>query len=92
VSGAAALGALLGKCQKHLEETCLKNAYCVKHKLRDCGIMKNFMASGSLTQGMDDDKVPKEGNTTLTRVGTWGTTSHGLGMSKEGSFMSRLTI
>jgi hypothetical protein len=35
--------------EKLLEETCLNHAYPVKHKLRDYGMMKNFMASGSLT-------------------------------------------
>jgi hypothetical protein len=28
-------------------------------KLRDCGMMKNFMALGSLVQSMEVDKVPK---------------------------------
>jgi hypothetical protein len=28
----------------------------VKHKLKDCGIMKNFIASGSLTRGMEIDE------------------------------------
>jgi hypothetical protein len=35
--------------EKILEETCPNYAYPIKHKLRDCGVMKNFMASGSLT-------------------------------------------
>jgi hypothetical protein len=34
--------------EKLLEETCLNYAYPVKHKLRDCDMMKNFMATGSL--------------------------------------------
>jgi hypothetical protein len=34
--------------EKHLEETCPNHAYPVNHKLRDYGMMKNFMASGSL--------------------------------------------
>jgi hypothetical protein len=33
--------------EKILEETCQNYAYPVKHKLRDCSMMKNFMASGS---------------------------------------------
>jgi hypothetical protein len=50
-----------GKCQaqppmdhfeKLLEETCPNHAYSVKHKHWDCGMIKNFMASGSLTRGM----------------------------------------
>jgi hypothetical protein len=28
-------------------------------KLKDCGMMKNFMALGSLVQSMEVDKVPK---------------------------------
>jgi hypothetical protein len=50
--------------EKLLEETCPNHAYPVKHKLRDCGMMKNFMASGSLTQGMEIDEVPNEGDAT----------------------------
>jgi hypothetical protein len=34
--------------EKLLEETCLNHTYPVKHKLRDCDMMKNFMALGSL--------------------------------------------
>jgi hypothetical protein len=33
--------------EKLLEEICPNHAYPIKHKLRDCGLMKNFMASGS---------------------------------------------
>jgi hypothetical protein len=32
--------------------------------LEDYGMMKNFMASGSLTQGMELNEVPDEGDTT----------------------------
>jgi hypothetical protein len=32
-----------------LEETCPNHAYLVNHKLRECIMMKNFMAPGSLT-------------------------------------------
>jgi hypothetical protein len=28
-------------------------------KLKDCGMMKNFMALGSLVRSMEVDKVPK---------------------------------
>jgi hypothetical protein len=34
--------------EKNLEEICPNLAYPIKHKLRDCGMMKNFMASVSL--------------------------------------------
>jgi hypothetical protein len=47
---------------KLLEETCLNPAYPIKHKLRDCGMMKSFMTSGSLSRGMEVDKVPNEGD------------------------------
>jgi hypothetical protein len=49
--------------EKLLEETCLSHTYPIKHKLRDCGMMKNFMASGSLTRGMEVAEVPNEGDT-----------------------------
>jgi hypothetical protein len=50
--------------EKLLEQTCLNHAYPVKNKLRDCGMMKNFMASESLARAMEVDEVPDEGNTT----------------------------
>jgi hypothetical protein len=31
-----------------LEEACPNHAYSIKHKLKDCGLMQNFMTSGSL--------------------------------------------
>jgi hypothetical protein len=31
-------------------------------KLRDCNMMKNFMASRSLTRGTEVDEVPDEGD------------------------------
>jgi hypothetical protein len=39
-----------------LEEACPNHVYPIKHKLRDYGMMKNFMVSGSLTWDME----PKE--------------------------------
>jgi hypothetical protein len=51
--------------EKLLEETCPNHAYLVQHKLRDCGMIKNFMVLGSLTQGMEVDEVPDEGDMTL---------------------------
>jgi hypothetical protein len=35
--------------EKLLKETCLNHAYPIKHKLRDCGLMKSFMTTGSLS-------------------------------------------
>jgi hypothetical protein len=34
--------------ERQLEEACPNQAYPVKHKIRDCGMIKNFMALGSL--------------------------------------------
>jgi hypothetical protein len=42
--------------EKLTEETCSNHAYPVKHKLSDCNMMKNFMASGSLARGMEVNK------------------------------------
>jgi hypothetical protein len=36
----------------------------IKHKLKDCSMMMNFMASGSLARGMEVNEVLDEGNTT----------------------------
>jgi hypothetical protein len=46
-----------------LEKTCPNHAYLIKHKLRDCDMMKNFMAKGSLPRGMEADEDPDEGDT-----------------------------
>jgi hypothetical protein len=45
--------------EKLLEETYPNHAYPIKHKLRDYCMTKNFMASGSLTQGMEVKRFPK---------------------------------
>jgi hypothetical protein len=50
--------------EKHLEEACPNHAYPIKHKLRDYSMMKNFMASRSLTRGLELDEVPDEGDAT----------------------------
>jgi hypothetical protein len=50
--------------EKPLEETCPNHLYPVKHKLKNCNMMKNIMAPGSLAQGMEVNEVPDEGNTT----------------------------
>jgi hypothetical protein len=36
--------------------------YPIKHKLRDCSMMKNFMVSRSLPRAMELDEVPNEDN------------------------------
>jgi hypothetical protein len=67
----AAIGS--GKCQarlpmdhfeKLLEETCPNHAYPMKYKLKDCDMMKNFMALRSLTRDLEVNEVPNEGDVT----------------------------
>jgi hypothetical protein len=43
-----------------LGEACPNHAYPIKYKLRDNGLMKSFMTSGSLSQGMEVNEVPDE--------------------------------
>jgi hypothetical protein len=38
-----------------LEEACPNNAYPISHKLKDCGMMRSFMTSGSITWGVELD-------------------------------------
>jgi hypothetical protein len=54
-----------GKCQswlptyhfeRLLNKTCLNHTYPIKHKLKDCNMMNNFMILGSLTRGMELDE------------------------------------
>jgi hypothetical protein len=54
----------MDRFEKLLEETCPNHAYPIKHKLRDYDMMKNFMASVSLTWGMEINDVPNEGDAT----------------------------
>jgi hypothetical protein len=57
--------------ERLLEEACPNHVYPIKHKLRDCGMMKNFMVLGSLTQGMeldDDDVTPFPGEDGLMTI------------------------
>jgi hypothetical protein len=44
--------------ERLLEEACPNYIYLIKHKLRDCDMMKNFMVSGSLTRGIGLDEAP----------------------------------
>jgi hypothetical protein len=39
-----------------LEEACPNHVYPVKHKLKDYGMMRSFMTSGSLTWGTKPDE------------------------------------
>jgi hypothetical protein len=42
-----------------LEEVCPNHAYPVRHKLKDCGMMRSFLSTGSLTCGAEPDKGPE---------------------------------
>jgi hypothetical protein len=35
--------------KRHLKKACPNNAYPITHKLKDCGMMRSFMTSRSLT-------------------------------------------
>jgi hypothetical protein len=59
--------ALSGKCmaqppidhfERLLKGAFLNYAYPVKHKLKNCDMMKNFMSSRSLTRGMELKEDP----------------------------------
>jgi hypothetical protein len=39
-----------GHFEKLLEVACLNHAYHVKHKLKDCTMMENFITSGALSK------------------------------------------
>jgi hypothetical protein len=47
---------LIDHFERLLEEACPNYAYPIKHKLKHCSMMKNFVSSGSLTR----DKEPEE--------------------------------
>jgi hypothetical protein len=47
-----------------LEEACSNHAYLVRHKLKDCGMMRSFMTSGSFTWGAKIDEGPDGSDTT----------------------------
>jgi hypothetical protein len=51
--------------EKLLDETSLNHAYPIKHKLKDYGMIKNFMALRSRARGMEVDEAPDEGDTML---------------------------
>jgi hypothetical protein len=47
-----------------LDENCPNHAYPIRHKLKDYGIMRSFMTSGSLTCGAELHEVLDGSNTT----------------------------
>jgi hypothetical protein len=46
-----------------LEESCPNHAYPIEHKLKDYGMMRSFMTSGSFTWGDEHDEGPDGSNT-----------------------------
>jgi hypothetical protein len=44
--------------EKLLEAACANHAYAVKHKLKECTMMKNFMALGALSKGKKPEGEP----------------------------------
>jgi hypothetical protein len=48
-----------------LEEACPNHTYPVRHKLKDCGMMRSFMTSGCLTWGAEPDEGPNGSNVWL---------------------------
>jgi hypothetical protein len=44
--------------ERLLEGGCPNHAYSIKHKLKDCGMMKNFMTSESLTRDNEPEEDP----------------------------------
>jgi hypothetical protein len=46
--------------QKHLKATCLHHSYPVKHKLKDCTMMINFMMLGTFSKGRKPGGDPGE--------------------------------
>jgi hypothetical protein len=48
-----------------LEEACPNHAYPVRYKFKDCGMMRSFMTSGSITWGAELDEGLDESDTTL---------------------------
>jgi hypothetical protein len=48
--------------EKLFDEAYPNHAYAIKHKIRDCGMMKNLMALGYIIRGMELNEVPNEGD------------------------------
>jgi hypothetical protein len=44
--------------EKLHEAVCLNHTYPVKHKLMQCAMMRNFMTSGALANGMKPEGNP----------------------------------
>jgi hypothetical protein len=50
--------------EKLLKETCPNHAYPIKHKLRHCGMMMNFMALAPSPEAWKSMRSPDEGGAT----------------------------
>jgi hypothetical protein len=50
--------------KRHMDETCPNHAYPVRHKLKECVMMRSFITSGSLTWGAELDEGSDGSNTT----------------------------
>jgi hypothetical protein len=55
---------LIDHFERLLEEACPNHAYPIKHKLKDCSMMKNFVSSGSLTRDKDPEEDLSDRDTT----------------------------
>jgi hypothetical protein len=44
--------------ERLLEEVCPNHAYPIKHKLKNCGMIKNFITLGSLIWDKEPEEVP----------------------------------
>jgi hypothetical protein len=42
--------------KRFLEEDCPNHAYPIRHKLKDCDMMRSFLTSGTLTWGVELDQ------------------------------------
>jgi hypothetical protein len=55
---------LIDHFEKLLEAASLNHAYPIRHKLKDCNMMKYFMTLGSLSQGKEPEGDPSGKGTT----------------------------
>jgi hypothetical protein len=44
--------------ERLLEKACSNHAYLIKHRLKDCGMTKSFMTSGSFTRDREPEEDP----------------------------------
>jgi hypothetical protein len=58
----------VGHFEKLLEATCPNHAYTVRHKLKECSMIKNYMTTGVLAKGMKPKSDPG-GKATARQLG-----------------------